>query len=104
MRIGKSFKVKGDRMPNMVDMDNVSTWSSSQTYDLGAKVNFTDGYVYQSLQAQNTNKTPNTSANEDVWWENVNKLSCSEVRHIIDHTGYHMQIQARRKFILTGET
>jgi len=103
MRIGQSFRVKGDRMPNMVDMDGVTVWSNGTSYAEGAKVSY-DGYVWQSLQNSNSNKTPDTSQNEDVWWENLNRLSCYEVRHIIDHTGYHMIVGGRRKFILQGDT
>ena len=98
MRIGHSFKVKGDRMPNMVDMDGVVTYNVSNPYNRGDKVS-SGGYVYQAIQAVPTNNTPpNTS-----YWENMNELVCSEVSHIIDSTGYKMNITARRKFILTGE-
>lgn len=102
MRIGKSFKVKGDRMPNMTDMDGVNAYNASTSYDIGDKVSY-GGYVYQSLKENQSGHTPDAAASEDVWWENVNKLACSEVRHTIDHTGYHMSVQGCRKFILTGE-
>ncbi len=98
MRIGHSFKVKGDRMPNMVDMDGVVTYNGSNPYSRGDKVS-SGGYVYQAIQAVPATTTPpNTS-----YWENMNELVCSEVSHIIDSTGYHMNVTARRKFILTGE-
>jgi len=98
MRIGKSFKVKGDRMPNMIDMDGVVTYNGSNPYNRGDKVS-SGGYVYQALQAVPANVTPPNNS----YWENLNQLVCSEVRHVIDSTGYKMNIQARRKFILTGE-
>ena len=98
LRVGQSFKIKGDRMPNMTDMDGVVNYNVVQTYSRGDKVS-SGGYVYQALQSVPTNTTPPNNS----YWENLNELACSEVRHIIDHTGYHTQIQARRKFILTGE-
>ena len=100
MRIGKSFKVKGDRMPNMIDMDGVNAYSSSTTYSVGTKVSY-NGYVFQALQSSNQGNTPNDS--NKLWWNNLNELACGEVRHIIDDTGYHMEVTGRRKFVVTGE-
>ena len=103
LRVGKSFKVKGDRMPNMTDMDSVTAYAAGTTYNEGDKVSYTDGYVYQSLKDGQSGNTPNAASSEDVYWENVNKLACSEVRHLIDSEGFHMTVQGCRKFILTGE-
>ena len=102
MRVGKSFKVKGDRMPNMTDMDNVTVYAAGTSYDEGDKVSY-NGYVYQSLKDGQSGNTPDAVSSEDVYWENVNKLACSEVRHLIDSEGFHMTVQGCRKFILTGE-
>ena len=85
----------------MTDMDGVTVYDSGEEYDHKEKVSY-GGYVYQSLQDGNVNKTPDASSSE-LWWENVNELACGEVVHIIDHTGYHMTVKGRRKFIVTGE-
>lgn len=98
IRVGHSFKVKGDRMPNLTDMDGVTAYNSGQTYNRGDKVS-SGGYVYQALQAVPTNTTPSNIN----YWENLNQLVVSEVHHVVDSTGYKMSITARRKFILTGE-
>jgi hypothetical protein len=102
MRVGQSFKIKGDRMPNMVDSDDlVGVWNSGTNYSHKQKVSY-NGYVYQSLQSGNQNKTPDASSS-NIWWTNMNELHCAEVVHVIDHSGYHMEVTGRRKFITSGE-
>lgn len=99
MRVGKSFKITGDRIPENPDQYNA--WSNATTYAVGDKVSY-DGYTYMSKQSGNINNTP-SGGSTDAYWENINKLVCAEVKHIIDHTGYHMEVIARRKFVVTGE-
>lgn len=105
MRVGKSFKVKGDRMPNMTDMIDpddgspIDDWVYNNNYSHKQRVKY-NGYVYQAIVSSNQNHQPDTSP---TWWTNLNELACAEVRHIIDHTGYHMEVQGRRKFIVTGD-
>jgi hypothetical protein len=104
MRVGKSFKTKSDRMPNLNDMDTVSGYNSGTGYAAGAKVRYPDnddGYVWESRQGSNQNHTPNTT--NKLWWTNLNELACAEVKHIIDHTGYHMEVRGRRKFLTVGD-
>lgn len=47
--------------------ESVSAWSSATTYALGARAH-TGGYIYESLQAANTNQAPATSP---TWWVRV---------------------------------
>jgi hypothetical protein len=100
MRIGQAFKVKGDRIPDMTDMTGVTVWQSNTAYDHKDKVSYGD-YVYQAREDM-TASIGNPEDNEDEW-TNLNQLACSEVKHVIDHSGYHMEVVGRRKFILTGE-
>jgi hypothetical protein len=48
-----------------------TAWDNAATYVSGAMVLFTDGNVYESLQAENTNQSPNT---EPEWWQVVKVL------------------------------
>ena len=93
MRIGKSFNVKGDRIPESPDLYNA--WLTGTTYANNAKVNY-NGFTYMSKTNNNQGNTP-TDTN-DGHWENLNRLACATVKHIIDGTGYHMEITARRRF------
>jgi len=98
MRIGKSFNVKGDRIPESPDL--YQEWTASYTgngYPINAKVKY-NGFTYMSKTADNQGNTP-TDTN-DGYWENLNRLACGSVRHVIDHTGYHMEVVARRRFRL----
>ena len=96
MRVGESFTVKGDRTPNQPSQQ--AAWSPTTSYNPLDKVSF-DDRVYQARRA-NLNKQPDLNPLD---WENLNKVACASVKHIIDHTGYHMEVVARRKFITTGE-
>ena len=95
MRIGKSFNVKGDRIPESPDLYN--NWLTGTTYANNAKVKY-NGFTYMSKTDGNQGNTP-TDTN-DGSWENLNRLACGTVKHIIDHTGYHMEVVARRRFRL----
>ena len=99
MRIGKSFKVKGDRIPE--HPDTFSAWASSTAYSSGDKVEH-GGYTWRAIQNVPSN-IGSPSASTKSYWENLNELSCAEVTHTIDDSGYHMEITARRKFIVTGD-
>jgi len=96
MRVGESFTVKGDRTPNQPSQQ--AAWSPTTSYNPLEKVSF-DDRVYQARRAS-LNKQPDLNLLD---WENLNKVACASVKHIIDHTGYHMEVVARRKFITTGE-
>lgn len=96
MRVGEAFNLKGDRIPEHPDL--YSAWSAG-TYAKDDKVKH-GGYTYMSKVDGNTD-TPTDDI--EGKWENLNRLSCAEVKHIIDHTGYHMEVTARRKFRITGE-
>ena len=99
MRVGKSFKVKGDRIPE--HPDTFSNWASSTAYSSGDKVTY-NGYTWRAIQNVPSNiGSPSTSTKS--YWENLNELSCAEVTHTIDDSGYHMEITGRRKFIVTGD-
>lgn len=95
MRIGKSFNVKGDRIPEHPDL--YTSWSSGTTYANNAKVKY-NGFTYMSKSDSNQGNTPIDT--NDGYWENLNRLACATVTHILDHTGYHMEIVARRRFRL----
>lgn len=99
MRVGQSFLVKGDRIPD--NPDSFPDWTTAPILK-GTKVGYFDGtddFAYQA-RIDTTNDPPNLNPEQ---WENLNKLACAEVTHIIDHTGYHMEVSGRRKFITTGE-
>lgn len=96
MRVGEAFIAKGDRTPNQPSQH--AAWNIITPYNAGDKVSSLDR-VYQARQ-DNLAQFP---ANNPDDWENLNKVSCASVKHIIDHTGYHMEVVARRKFITTGE-
>jgi len=104
MKVGHSFKVKGDRIPDHPNMEGVEEWvGGSNTFDYKDKVRYpnTGGYTYQAIR-----DVPNTAGSPDgepTYWENINQLACAEVTHIIDHSGYHMEVTGRRKFIVTGD-
>lgn len=48
-----------------------TAWDNGATYTSGATVLFTDGHVYESLQAGNTGHSPDTATE---WWEVVKVL------------------------------
>lgn len=96
LRIGKSFKIKGDRIPN--HPSQYSAWSGATSYTTNQVVSY-GGYSWRAKQAS-LNKQPDTNP---LHWENLNELACAEVTHIIDHSGYRVEVLGRRKFFTTGE-
>lgn len=71
-------------------------WDVGTNYKKGQKVEFI-GKVYQSRVTPNTGRFPAFSPEH---WINMNKMVCSEVKHIIDSDGYYMEILGVRKFIV----
>ena len=99
MYINVNHPVKGDRIPE--HPDTFSAWASSTAYSSGDKVEH-GGYTWRAIQNVPSN-IGSPSASTKSYWENLNELSCAEVTHTIDDSGYHMEITARRKFIVTGD-
>lgn len=100
-RIGLLVTIVGDRIPDKPSQFDV--WNSGTSYNVGDKVQFNDGsrnYAYRVLEATTAGQSPTT--NPELW-ENINQLAISSVKHIIDGTGYHMELDARRKFTTTGD-
>ncbi len=100
-RVGQKFTIVGDRIPDKPE--NFPVWSSSVSYNLGDKVQFNNGtanYAYRALATTALGESPTTVPSK---WENINQLACSSVKHIIDGTAYHMELDGRRKFVTTGE-
>ena len=64
-----------------------------------------NGYSWKSLVDGNTSSPEElilgvmTSSTD---WVNLNELVCEEVKHIIDHGGYQMEILGKRKFVTEG--
>ena len=71
-------------------------WNIITNYDKAQKVEHL-GIVYQSRVDNNIARFP---ANNPEQWINMNKMVCSEVKHIIDSDGYYMEILGVRKFIV----
>lgn len=95
MRLGKSFKVTGNRVPEQAS--NYNAWVSTPTiYTKGQKVS-RNGFVWQSLRDNNSAKIPEDNPQ---WWVNLNESVCVEVKHIIDNDGYTMQVLGVRKFVI----
>jgi hypothetical protein len=71
-------------------------WDLGTNYEKGQKVEYI-GIIYQSRVTPNTGRFP---AFNPEYWQNLNKMVCSEVKHIIDNDGYYMDILGVRKFIV----
>lgn len=97
MRVGQSFLVKGDRIPD--SPKSFIEWDNATSFAPETKRSF-EGFSYQARIQTTIGDEP---ADFPEQWENLNKLACGEVTHIIDSTGYHMEVSGRRKFITTGE-
>lgn len=95
MRIGKNFHVKGSRIPDYPDQ--YSDWDSNTTYVAGQRVKFTDGYAYICLSNTSLGESPSTQPTK---WDNLNRIVCSSVTHIIDGNGYNMEVEGRRRFVI----
>jgi hypothetical protein len=95
MRVGQNFYITGSRIPD--NPNQYFDWDSQDTYSVGEKVSFTDGYAYVCIVNTSTGESPTTSPEK---WDNLNKLVCSNVKHIIDSTGYTMEVEGRRKFVV----
>ena len=42
------------------------------------------------------------SVTDKDFWENMNEVVASEIKHIYDHDGYHCEIAGFRKFVVSG--
>ena len=95
MRIGKNFHVKGSRIPDYPDQ--YSDWNAGQPYLVGQKIKFTDDYAYICLANTSDGESPTTNPEK---WDNLNELVCATVTHIIDGTGYNMEVEGRKRFVV----
>lgn len=92
IRVGQRFTIIGDRIPDKPDL--YSDWDSGTVYSAGQKVKF-NNYAWIALTSTSAGESPTTNPTK---WDNLNQLSCSSVKHIIDGTGYHVEVDGRRKF------
>ena len=103
MKLGYRFRVSGDRIPH--NPDSYIAWSSATTYNKTSDPVKHNGYSWKSLVDGNTSSPEElilgvmTSSTD---WVNLNELVCEEVKHIIDHGGYQMEILGKRKFVTEG--
>ena len=64
MKVIKTIPFKSLMLLSTTATETVPAWNSATTYGKDAEVNYNNS-IYVSLQASNTNKTPNT---EPTWW------------------------------------
>ena len=97
LRFGKRFTVLGSRVPYQASDPQYPTYNAGTTYSIGQFVK-SGNYVYQSR----TNGNIGNSVSNLTYWENMNSLVASEVKHIYDHDGYHCETAGFRKFVVSG--
>lgn len=95
MRIGKKFNIVGSRIPDYPEQ--YPDWNIGQTYLVGQKIKFTDDYAYVCLTNTSAGESPTTNPEK---WDNLNELVCASVTHIIDGTGYNMEVEGRKRFVV----
>ena len=97
MRLGHRFRIKGDRIP--YNPSSYYAYDGFTAYTPNSSPVSYNGYSWQCIKS-NTGVIPE---NNPIFWNCLNELICEEVKHIIDHEGYVMEVFGKRKFITTGE-
>jgi len=97
MRIGEKFHITGSRVPEQATGMGYPVWTGI-TFDKGDKVT-KNGYVWRSLQDNNSGNDPTDPDDGSLWWANMNESVCAEVKHIINSDGYTMSVTGVRKFV-----
>jgi hypothetical protein len=103
MKLGYRFRVSGDRIP--YNPDTYIAWSSATTYNKSSDPVEHNGYSWKSLVDGNTSEPEeliNGVLTTSTDWVCLNELVCEEVKHIIDHSGYQMEVFGKRKFVTEG--